>query len=54
VATGRAAQKGQQWQHRCQEISLKNHFWQEIFENWNAKIDKSKNVTQEMIIMLLG
>ena len=29
----RAAQKGQQWQHRCQEIYQKSQCWQEIFEN---------------------
>jgi hypothetical protein len=26
----RAAQKGQQWQRRCQEICLKKPSWQEI------------------------
>jgi hypothetical protein len=26
----RAAQKGQQWQRRCQKISLQKPFWQEI------------------------
>ena len=53
-AATRAAQKGQQWQHRCQEISLKSHNWQEMFVHWNGKMAKSKNVTQEMIIMPLG
>ena len=30
VDVNRAAQKGQQWQRRCQEISLKKPSWQEI------------------------
>ena len=30
IHNGRVAQKGQQWQRRCQEISLKKPSWQEI------------------------
>jgi hypothetical protein len=49
----RAAQKGSSGNNRCQEISQKSNFWQEIFE-LNVKIDKSKKLTQEMIIMRVG
>jgi hypothetical protein len=42
------AQKGQQWQRRCQEISLKKHSRQEIsFRTIYARkfgVDKSGNI----------
>jgi hypothetical protein len=48
VVVDRAAQKGLQLQRRCQEISLKKPYWQEIslrtIHARKFKVDQSGNI----------